>query len=63
MAGLRVLWPDTKPSEVVMKTVENLRQKRNFTEEELRRLQLYLTSVEYNPGHMEDAVLLHKNNP
>ncbi|NCB67108.1 MAG: hypothetical protein EOM48_13215 [Bacilli bacterium] len=63
MAGLRVIWPDAKPSEEVMKTVEDLRQKGNFTEEELERLRLYLMSVEYNPGYMEDAVLLHENNP
>lgn len=42
MAGLRVIWPDAKPSEDVMKTVEDLRQKGNFTEEELERLRLYL---------------------
>ena len=47
MSGLRVIWPDAKPSEEVMKTVEDLRQKGNFTEEELERLKLYLTSVEY----------------
>lgn len=28
-----------------------------------RSLKLYLLSVEYNPGHMEDAILLHENNP
>ena len=40
MSGLRVLWPDTKPNEEVMKTVEDLRQKGNFTEEELERLNM-----------------------
>lgn len=39
MPGLRVIWPEAKPSEEVMKTVE------------------------YNPGYMADAVLLHENNP
>lgn len=63
MPGLRVIWPDAKPSDKVMETVEDLRQKGNFTEEELERLKLYLMSVEYNPGYMEDAVLLHENNP
>jgi len=63
MAGLRVIWPDAKPSEEVMKTVEDLKQEGNFTEEELERLKLYLMSVEYNPGYMEDAVLLHESNP
>ncbi len=63
MPGLRVIWPEAKPSEEVMKTVEDLKQEGNFTEEELERLQLYLTSVEYNPGYMEDAILLHENNP
>lgn len=58
-----MIWPDAKPSEEVMKTVEDLRQKGNFTEEELERLKLYLTSVEYNRGYMEDVVLLHENNP
>ena len=41
MPGLRVIWPEAKPSEEVMKTVEDLRQKGNFTEEELKRLKLY----------------------
>lgn len=63
MAGLRVIWPDAKPSEEVMKTVEDLKQEGNFTEEELERLKLYLMSVEYNRGYMEDAVLLHMSNP
>lgn len=63
MPGLRVIWPEAKPSEEVMKTVGDLRQKGNFTEEELERLKLYLTSVKYNRGYMEDAVLLHENNP
>lgn len=39
MAGLRVLWPDAKPSEEVMKTVEDLKQEGNFTEEELEKSQ------------------------
>ena len=63
MAGLRVIWPDAKRSEEVMKTVEDIKQEGNFTEEELERLKLYLMSVEYNPGYMEDAVLLHESNP
>jgi hypothetical protein len=63
MPGLRVIWPDAKPSDEVLKTLEDLRQEGNFTEEELERLKLYLMSVEYNPGYMEDAVLLHENNP
>lgn len=63
MPGLRVIWPDAKPSDEVLKTVEDLRQEGNFTEEELERLKLYLMSVEYNPGYKEDAVLLHENNP
>jgi hypothetical protein len=63
MPGLREIWPEAKPSEEVMKTVEDLRQEGNFTEEKLERLKLYLMSVEYNPGYMEDAITLHENNP
>ncbi|HCU31027.1 MAG TPA: hypothetical protein DIC57_11965 [Sphaerochaeta sp.] len=50
-------------SDEVLKIVEDLRQEGNFTEDELERLKLYLMSVEYNKGYMEDAVLLHENNP
>ncbi len=63
MPGLRVIWLNAKQSDKVKETVEGLRQESNFTKEELERLKLYLISVEYNHGYMEDAVLLHKNNP
>ncbi|WP_332446614.1 hypothetical protein [Sphaerochaeta sp.] len=45
MSNLRVIWPDAKPSEAVTKTVESLRQKGNFSEEELTRIQVYLKST------------------
>ncbi len=63
MPGLRVIWPDAKPSDEVLKTVEDLRQEGNFTEEELERFKLCLMSVEYNPGYMADAIMFHENNP
>jgi len=62
MPGLRIIWPDAKPSDEVLKAVEDLRQKGHYSEEELERLKLYLMSVEYNPGYMEDAITLHENN-
>ncbi len=62
LLGLRVVWPDAKPSEV-LKAVEDLRQKRLCTEEELERFQPYLMSVEYSPGYMADAIIFHENNP
>jgi hypothetical protein len=52
ITGLRVIWPDVKPCEEVTKAVEDLRHKGNLTGKELERLQLYLMSVQYNPGEM-----------
>lgn len=39
MAGLRVLWPDKKPNDEVLKTIDDLRQKGNYTAEELEKSQ------------------------
>ena len=63
MPGLRVIWPDAKPIDEVLKAVEDLRQKGLYTEEELENFKKYLISVEYDPGIMQDAIRFHENNP